>query len=89
MAAAPSLAGRQEEVGGQGQFLNINFALLLRCGVANAKDEITLHCFALLRRLLLLHSSPSSPSSSLGWLRRFGEYRLRVQFRFNVACKNN
>lgn len=84
MAAAPSLAGRQE-VGGQGQFLNINFALLLRCGVANAKDEITLHCFALLRRLLLLLSSPSSPSSSsLGWLRRFGEYRLRVQFRFNV-----
>lgn len=85
MAAAPSLAARQEEVGGQGQFLNINFALLLRCGVANAKDEITLHCFALLRRLLLLLSSPSSlSSSSLGWLRRFGEYRLRVQFRFNV-----
>lgn len=25
-----------------------------RCGVANAKDEITLHCFSLLRLLLLL-----------------------------------
>lgn len=83
MAAAPSLAGRQEPRG-QGKFLNINFALLLRCGVANAKDEITLHCFALLRRLLLLLASPSASSSSLGWLRRFGEYRLRVQFGFNV-----
>lgn len=90
MAAAPALAGREQfRGGGQRQFLNINFALLLRFGVANAKDEITLHCFCPLRLLLLLLSSPSS--STLGTFNAssvavYGdsEYRLRVHFRFYV-----
>lgn len=92
MAAAPALAGREQFRGGGGQrqFLNINFALLLLFGVANAKDEITLHCFSPLRLLLLLPSSPSS-SSTLGTFNAssvvvYGDsvYRLRVQLGFYV-----